>query len=410
MKTEITNVNISILFYDELDDLGGSVTIDKTKLSAIITANTSSPIVFMNSKPSDELEDLGEVGLDTDATKLYAGKNTVANTIYIYTKGKATIYTPEDSSYLFGTKSANKIPSIDLSILNTSKTTNMNHIFSYCSTLTELDISNFDTSSVTDMSYMFYMCSKLATLKYNLNMNKVTNTHSMFSGCKVIKVLKLPNIPLTTDTVSMFENCKALTTLNTEAIDLVNVGSVGSMFLNCAALNTITLYASNSIKINNMSNMFSGCTTLTTITYKDDMNISNFSTAKVTNMSSMLQNCKALTLCPFLNNLDVASCTNISRMFLECNSLTAIVLQSSGSYARVQSMMYAFYNCSKATSIHLKFKLDGVDTSNGFKDAFTGCSAIQKIEAINEDNVTMLNNNAESAGIPDGITVYSSEL
>ena len=52
----------------------------------------------------------------------------------------------------------NKITSVDLSALDTSKVTNMSSMFSGCSSLTSLDVSKFDTSQVTDMSAMFGGC------------------------------------------------------------------------------------------------------------------------------------------------------------------------------------------------------------------------------------------------------------
>ena len=39
--------------------------------------------------------------------------------------------------------------------------TNTNHIFSYCSSLTNINLSNFNTQNVTDMKDMFKGCNSL---------------------------------------------------------------------------------------------------------------------------------------------------------------------------------------------------------------------------------------------------------
>lgn len=46
----------------------------------------------------------------------------------------------------------------DLRGLDTSSVTNMNSMFSKCTSLTSLDLSNFDTLSITSMNYLFDSC------------------------------------------------------------------------------------------------------------------------------------------------------------------------------------------------------------------------------------------------------------
>ena len=55
--------------------------------------------------------------------------------------------------------SMNRCKTIELSGLDTSNVTNMNHMFCDCSSLTSLDVSGFDTSKVTDMRTKCYGCS-----------------------------------------------------------------------------------------------------------------------------------------------------------------------------------------------------------------------------------------------------------
>lgn len=57
-----------------------------------------------------------------------------------------------------------RLQSVDLSGLDTSKVTGMSGMFYGCSSLSSLDLSSFDASSVTSMYYMFYGCSSLRSV------------------------------------------------------------------------------------------------------------------------------------------------------------------------------------------------------------------------------------------------------
>ena len=76
-----------------------------------------------------------------------------------------------------------------MSYLNTSKVTNMNQMFYYCSSLKSRDICHFNTSEVTDMGYMFMLCNNLQTIYVGNGWNtaKVTQSTNMFSNCTSLK-------------------------------------------------------------------------------------------------------------------------------------------------------------------------------------------------------------------------------
>ena len=70
--------------------------------------------------------------------------------------------------------------------LNTSEVTDMNEMFSGCSSLSSLQLKTFKTAKVTDMTRMFYNCSSLKTI-YTSNLFDVTGvtvSDEMFTGCK----------------------------------------------------------------------------------------------------------------------------------------------------------------------------------------------------------------------------------
>lgn len=70
--------------------------------------------------------------------------------------------------------------SLDLSPLDTSNATSMNHMFYNCRSLKNLDLSTFDTAAVTNMIVMFSGCSNLTTLKTGPSFKFVGTDYSLF--------------------------------------------------------------------------------------------------------------------------------------------------------------------------------------------------------------------------------------
>lgn len=89
--------------------------------------------------------------------------------------------------------------SVDLSGLDTSKTTNMVGLFNVCAALTEVDLSSFDTSKVENMEYIFSGCKALQSIYVGdgWSTESVTNSMGMFSfddnlvGCSGTRVQDL---------------------------------------------------------------------------------------------------------------------------------------------------------------------------------------------------------------------------
>lgn len=70
--------------------------------------------------------------------------------------------------------------------LNTSETTYMADMFTYCGKLTTINVDGFDMSKVKSTSMMFYDCSSLTTIYCGRKWN-VENSSYMFSGCTSLK-------------------------------------------------------------------------------------------------------------------------------------------------------------------------------------------------------------------------------
>ena len=77
------------------------------------------------------------------------------------------------------------LQSLDLSSFNTASVTNMQAMFSGCSSLQSLDLSSFNTASVTNMSYMFENCSNLENIYVGdgWSTQAVTYGNFMFDNC-----------------------------------------------------------------------------------------------------------------------------------------------------------------------------------------------------------------------------------
>lgn len=97
--------------------------------------------------------------------------------------------------------------------LDTSGYTDMNNMFSHCSSL--VSVPTLDTHNATDMRYMFNWCSALTAAPY-LDTTEVTDTSGMFANCPSlvsVPTIAAGNIEYVTSgsNLGMFANCTALT-------------------------------------------------------------------------------------------------------------------------------------------------------------------------------------------------------
>ena len=84
------------------------------------------------------------------------------------------------------------LTSLDISGLNTSNVTNMSSMFYKSTSLTSLDLSSFDTRNVTNMNSMFMDCSGLTSLDLSgWDTSKVNNMDLMFDGCSALNEIKM---------------------------------------------------------------------------------------------------------------------------------------------------------------------------------------------------------------------------
>ena len=230
----------------------------------------------------------------------FANDTTTTSTAYWF-YGMTNLTSIEGLSYLNTSKVTDmqgmfsicsSLTSIDVTGFNTANVTNMNGLFAYCSNLTSLDLTGFNTANVTDMGYMFPFCSGLTSLDLSsFNTNNVTNMWDMFGGCS------------------------GLTSLNVTGFNTEKVTNMESMFFSCSNLTNLDVSNFNTANVTDMAHMFAGCYGLTTL------DLSSFNTGSVTDMSQMFFNCYALTTIYASSNWTNEAVTDGTYMFSGCDNL-----------------------------------------------------------------------------------------
>ena len=225
---------------------------------------------------------------------------------------------------------------LDLSNFNTSKVTDMSDMFDF-TFFSSLDVSGFDTSKVTNMRSMFNFCRGVTSLDLsNFNTSNVTDMSSMFAWCFDLKSLDVSSFDTSnvTSMYSMFSECRVLTSLDISSFDTSNVTSMNSMFSGCEVLTSLDVSGFDTSKVTFMNSMFEGCYRL------KDLDLSSFNTSKITDMNSMFKECYALTSLD-VSSFDTSKVTNMRFMFGECRRVTSLDL-SNFNTSKVTNMEYMF--------------------------------------------------------------------
>ena len=246
-----------------------------------------------------------------------------------------------DMNHMF--TNCSSLASLDVTHFNTAKVTNMGYMFSNCSSLTSLDVTHFNTAKVTRMDHMFYSCSSLTSLDVTyFNTANVTDMNHMFTNCSSLTSLDVThfNTEKVTDMDSMFSSCSTLTSLDVTHFNTANVTKMSYMFTNCVALTSLDVTNFDTANVTDMTRMFMGCSSLTSL------DVTNFNTANVTGMSYMFANCAALTSL-YLTNFNTAKVTDMERMFSFYKALTTIYASSKFVTTLVSNSSGMFNKCEK---------------------------------------------------------------
>lgn len=197
---------------------------------------------------------------------------------------------------------------VNLSLIDTSKSTSMYQTFSGCENLEYLDLSHFDTSNITTMSYAFYNCRRLYTLiTTDWNTSKVNDMSYMFFECPSADDAADFDVSSVTNMRNMFwsstiKNINKFKNWNTSSVTNMN-----SMFRNAYIAGNIDLSDWDVSNVTNMKYMFYSASNWIIV---NDWNVSN-----VTDMSYMFADCSWEAMQIFINNWDINDTVNTDDMF-----------------------------------------------------------------------------------------------
>ena len=111
----------------------------------------------------------------------------------------------------------NNLLSVNLSKLDTSKTTSLGYAFSRCKSLTDLDLSALDTSSVRSFADVFQDCSSLRSVNLTgWDTSSGNNFRQMFYCCAALEELDISSFNTSSATTfeQMFYGCSSLRSLD----------------------------------------------------------------------------------------------------------------------------------------------------------------------------------------------------
>ena len=276
----------------------------------------------------------------------------------------------------------NNLVSVNLSKLDTSKTTSLGYAFSRCTSLTGIDLSTLDTSSVRSFADVFQDCSSIRSVNLaGWDTSSGNNFRQMFYCCAALEELDVSSFNTSSATTfeQMFYGCRSLRSLDLSHFATGNATTFASMFYNCASLATLDVSMFNTAAATDLSQVFYGCKSLT------ELDLSRASTAKVQTFYGMFSGCSGLKRID-LSLLDTSSAVNLSYLFADCSKLEAVNFAGIDT-SSVTDFNHMFSGCSSLASLDLS-SFDTAAAKN-LSSLFFGCSSLRalNLSSFNTSNV-----------------------
>lgn len=266
----------------------------------------------------------------------------------------------------------NNLLSVNLSRLDTSKTTSLGYAFSRCKSLTEIDLSALDTSSVRSFADVFQDCSSLRSVNLaGWDTSSGKDFRQMFYRCASLEEIDISSFKTSASTSfeQMFYGCSSFRSLDLSHFDTGSATTFASMFYNCASLATLDVSTFDTTSATDLSQAFYGCKSLT------ELDLSRASTAKVQTFYGMFSGCSGLKRID-LSLFDTSSAVNLSYLFADCSKLEAVNFAGINT-SSVTDFNHMFSGCSSLASLDLSsFDTANVET---MADLFTGCSKLAEV-------------------------------
>lgn len=280
--------------------------------------------------------------------------------------------TSKTTSLEYAFSGCKSLTGIDLSTLDTSSVRSFADVFQDCSSLRSVNLAGWDTSSGNNFRQMFIQCSSLEELDVSsFETGNVTTFKEMFYGCSSLRSLDLSHFDTSAATTfaSMFYNCASLATLDVSMFNTSAATDLSRAFHGCKSLTELDLSRASTAKVQTFHGMFSGCSGLKRI----DLSLLNTSSA--VDLSYLFANCSKLEAVN-VAGINTSSVIDFNHMFSECSSLTSLDLSSFDTSA-AKNLSLLFYNCASLATLDLS----SFDTSNveTMADLFTGCSRLAEV-------------------------------
>lgn len=304
-------------------------------------------------------------------------------------KVEGTVIAQGSLSYMFADMrlGANAIATADLRGLDTSRVTDMSHMFTGFYALLDTDLSCLDTSSVTDMSYMFYHAGgnmNADSVHFDFDTwdtSNVTTMEDMFCGADIHGGLDLSCFDTSnvTNVNSMFFNCNIIGSYREGEREDGVLNISGFSFPECRQIVSMFGYIGVDQIIFGESVQFRDGVYLNALFDNADIEVLDLSSWDVSNVrmtSSLFDNATSLKTLD-LSGWNPSQCEGFSCMFRNCSALITVDV-SGWDTSNVNSFESMFENCSSLTSIDVS----GFDFTNAtrVRSMFEGCSALITID------------------------------
>ena len=346
------------------------------------------PVVYMNTVDIQDEDSDYRIKLWLDPTDKTAYYHAEPEKVYLNTNSSMMFFSGDSEQKI------KNILELDLSKFDTSRVTNMSHMFNGMRNLTTLNLSNFNTSNVTNMGGMFFKMTNLTTLNLsNFDTSKVTNMGSMFYGISNLATLNLSNFNTSQVTImgGMFYGMSNLTTLNLSNFNTSKTTDMRSMFNGMTNLASLNISSFNTENVENMSGMFSQAQKI------EHLDLSHFRTDKVTNMGSMFYQMSALKTIN-LSHFNTANVTDMSSMFSMDDNLTELDLRSFTT-PKVENFGYMFASFTTDNRLTRIYTSGDWDTSRAIA---AGISAPRNV-LIFANRVNLVGNNGWTSATPNNV-------
>ena len=235
LQGDTFNIKIKTLANPLLNNISAST--NDTNITSIQRVN-SVPQTWINDDDIIPPSSDNIVSTSNSENPIYAWYDN--GTIYYYTS-VGHPYMNANAHSMF--RGLNNVTLIDLSTINTNKTTNISSMFNNCYSLSSLNLSNFDTSKVEYMNSTFDNCRSLTTLNLSsFDTNKVEDMNYMIANCNNLESITFGNnfdTSSVTSMVGMFHNSSSLESLDLSSFDMTNVSDTTNMLSNTTSLKSI---------------------------------------------------------------------------------------------------------------------------------------------------------------------------